>query len=70
MFSACETHAEVFVVVSRLTGRQGIEQLLIDIERDSDRETLRKAADELGRVGLTDLAAIVRKHARRARRQC
>jgi predicted ABC-type transport system involved in lysophospholipase L1 biosynthesis ATPase subunit len=70
MFSACETHAEVFVVVSRLTGLEGVERLLIEIAHDSAREQLREAVDELNRVGLTDLAAIVRKHAGRARRQC
>jgi hypothetical protein len=67
VFSICETQAELFLTVQRLLGLPAVEQLLIDTKADATRETLRAAANELARVGLKPVAALVRKHARRAK---
>ena len=66
-FSLAETQAELFLIVERLLGLPAVEQLLIDTKSSATRESLRVAANELTRVGLKPLAALVREHARRAK---
>jgi hypothetical protein len=65
-FSVCETTAEIIVAVHRLLGLDGVEQFLVAAKPHCTREALREAADELRLVGMKDLAAVVRQHARRA----
>ncbi|SRR5258708_2216821 len=66
-FSICETPAEIIIAVNKLLGVPGVEQFLVAAKLYSTRETLRQAANELRLVGMKDLAALVRKHARRAK---
>ena len=67
IFSVCETLAELFLTLERQLGLDAVEKLLIKIRGDATREMLRTAADQLGLVGLKPLAALVRKHARKAK---
>jgi hypothetical protein len=67
VFSLCETQAELFLTVHQLLGLPAVEQLLIDTKASATSVSLRRAADELSRVGLKPLAALVRRHARRAK---
>jgi hypothetical protein len=65
-FTLCETFSEVIVAVHRLIGLDGVEDLLAKVE--NSREELREAADELALVGLKPVAAVLRRHACRAKR--
>jgi hypothetical protein len=67
VFSLAETQAELFLIVERLLGLPAVEQLLTDTKASATSVSLRRAADELSRVGLNPLAALVRKHARRVK---
>jgi hypothetical protein len=67
VFSICETQAELYLIVQRLLGLPAVEQLLIDTKSSATRESLRVTANDLARVGLKPLAALVRKHARLAK---
>jgi hypothetical protein len=67
VFSLCETQAELLLTVHQLLGLPAVGQLLTDTKSSATRESLRRAADELARVGLKPLAVLVRKHARRAK---
>ena len=64
-FGQCETIAEILVVINHLFGLAGVEKLLT--EAPGSRESLREAAEEIGRVGLQELAQITRRHARKAK---
>jgi hypothetical protein len=64
-FAVCETMSECLVAVRAVLGMEGVEQLLA--QADLTRESLRNAAGELKLVGLNDLAALVRQHARKAK---
>jgi hypothetical protein len=66
-FAVCETTAEIVVAVHQLLGLDGVDQFLVAAKPHCTREALREAADELRLVGMKDLAALVRKHARRAK---
>jgi hypothetical protein len=67
MFELCETSSEVFLLVFREDGLPGVEALL-DKSADTTRESLRRDADTLQRVGLADLAALLRQRAKKAKR--
>src|SRR5262245_7101832 len=64
-FYDCDTIAETMVLANALIGIDAIEELLRDV--DFDRESLVEAADEIERVGLIDLAKVIKRHARKAR---
>ena len=65
--AACQTTAEVYVVVARLFGGlDEVDRLLR--QTASPREHLRRDADQIARVGMRDLAALLRRHARKARK--
>jgi hypothetical protein len=64
-FEPCETLAELFVLTHHLIGIDGVEKLLT--EAKPTKESLREAADEIARVGMVELARVVRLHARRAK---
>src|SRR6516225_1743892 len=66
-FGQCETVSEIVIVTSQLIGLDGVEQLLA--KADLTREALRRASSEIERVGLKELAQIIRKHARKAKRE-
>jgi hypothetical protein len=66
IFSICETAAEIYLVVHHLHGLEGVEKLLADLLPTSTREGLRRDSDELARVGMKQLASLVRRYARRA----
>jgi hypothetical protein len=63
-FAVVESTVELFVAVNRLLGVEGAEQLLR--QSPGTRQSLRSDADQLARVGLRDLAALLRRHVRRA----
>ena len=65
VFAACESLAEILVVLQTLVGIEAVDQLLAD--SDDTGETLREAADKFAAIGLKPLAQLVRKHARRAK---
>jgi hypothetical protein len=65
--AACQTTAEVYVVVARLFG--GLDEVDRLLQQTaSPREHLRRDADQIARVGMKDLAALLRRHARTAKR--
>jgi hypothetical protein len=64
-FYECKTLAETLVLANALIGIDSIDELLCDGE--CGRESLVEAADEIERVGLTDLARLIRRHARKAK---
>jgi hypothetical protein len=64
-FAPCEDVTEVMLVVHKLGGMRAVE-FVLDKSKMS-KETLREAADRLKRVGLVDLAQLLRQHARRAK---
>ena len=66
-FAACRIVAEVMVVMNHLTGPEGVEELVRMAVPRTKRETLRRAADDLKLVGMTDIASLIRQHARRAK---
>jgi hypothetical protein len=59
--------AEVFVAMNTVSGVNAVEQLLRDVAPEVSCESLREAAAELKLVGLIDLAALIRRHLRRAK---
>lgn len=61
----CQTEAEVLVVLHRLLGLEAVDALLST--STGTREGLRRSANELKRVGLVDLAKLVRSHVRHAK---
>ena len=63
----CETVCEVIVVTHHWLGLEGVDKLLDRVVPISTREQLRGEADELARVGLTPLAQLIRRRARKAR---
>ncbi|WP_079602744.1 hypothetical protein [Bradyrhizobium erythrophlei] len=63
----CETVCEVIVVTHHWLGLEGVDKLLDRVLPISTREQLRGEADELARVGLTPLAQLIRRRARKAR---
>lgn len=65
-FAACQSTTEVVVALNAMHGLEAVEHLLI--ETASSREMLRTVADDVQRVGLIDLARLVRKYARKAKR--
>jgi hypothetical protein len=65
-FSACETTAEVYVVVFRLMGLDAVDSMLGRLE--NTREELRRDADGFEAIGMKTLASVLRKHARKAKR--
>ena len=64
-FYDCKTLAETLVLTNALIGIDAVEELLRD--GDCSRESLVEAADEIDRVGLVDLAKLIRRRARKAR---
>jgi hypothetical protein len=67
LFANCETVSEIIVIVNHLLGLDGVETLLMKAIPDVTREGLRQAADEIGRVGLKELAKLTRRYARKAK---
>src|SRR6267142_1887576 len=65
-FASCETLAEVLLIVHALDGLPGVARALT--ETDSTREALREAANQFKRVGMTELADLVRLVAKKAKR--
>lgn len=65
-FSACDTVAEVLLVLHALHGLPGVAHALA--ETDSTREALQAAARQFKRVGLTELGDLVRQAAKKAKR--
>jgi hypothetical protein len=65
-FSACESLAEIFLVVFHLAGLPGVAHVLTKSE--STREALRDAADMFQRVGMKPVAEVLRAVARKAKR--
>jgi len=63
-FYDCDTIAETMVLANALIGIDAVEELLRDV--DFGRESLVEAADEIERVGLVDLAKLIRRRARKA----
>jgi hypothetical protein len=63
--SLCEDAAEIVLVVHKLGGMRAVE-FVLDKAKMS-KETLREAADRFRRVGLVELALLLRQRARRAR---
>jgi hypothetical protein len=65
VFAECASLAELIVAVNKLLGFEAVDKLLA--QADMPREALRQAASEIGRVGLRDLAKLIRQHARKAK---
>ena len=65
-FAACETLAEIVLVLFHLAGLPGVAALLTKSE--STREALRDAADMFQRVGMKPVAEVLRLVARKAKR--
>jgi hypothetical protein len=63
----CNSVCEVFVVLNYWLGLEGVDKLLDRVVPISTREQLQGEADELARVGLTPLALLIRRRARKAR---
>ncbi|SRR6266851_162133 len=68
MFSLCESSPEVFLLVYREDGLEGVERLLDGLADTSTRESLLRDADALRRVGLVELATVLRQRARKTKR--
>ena len=66
VFAACESLAEILVVLNTLSGIEAVDQLLAD--SDIAKDTLREVADKFAAIGLKPMAQLVRKYARRAKR--
>lgn len=66
LFDGCQSLAEIIIVVRHLLGDGSVETLLQQLAPQSTRQGIRNAALELCHVGLADLGATVRRHARRA----
>jgi len=64
--SMCESLSEVLLVVHTLHGLPGVAHVLT--ETDSTRESLREAANQFKRVGMTEIADMLRLVAKKARR--
>jgi len=64
-FHACQTIAELLVLVNAMIGIDAVDRLLGEI--GYWREPLVEAADEIERVGLADLGKLIRRHARKAK---
>jgi hypothetical protein len=64
-FSACETGAELILVLHHLLGIEAVEELLM--AGAGTRQSLRRAADQFAGVGLKALASLLRKFARKAK---
>lgn len=64
-FAVCETDAEFVIAGAVAFGIEGVDRALREVK--PSRERLREAANELALVGLKDLAALLRAHARRAK---
>ena len=65
-FGLCESLAEVFVVTFHLEGLPGVAAVLAKL--DTTRESLRAAAGMFQRVGMRQLADMLRLVARKAKR--
>jgi hypothetical protein len=65
-FSMCESVAEVFMVMFHLNGLPGVAHVLTKL--DATRESLRDAAGMFQRVGMREVADMLRLVARKARR--
>jgi hypothetical protein len=65
-FSMCESVAEVFLVMFHLTGLPGVAHVLGKL--DAARESLRDAAGMFQRIGMREMADMLRLVARKARR--
>jgi hypothetical protein len=65
-FAICETVAEMLVAAQKVGGLEQVEEMLASCMGTA--ESLWKAARELKRAGLVDLAAVVSRRARRAKR--
>jgi hypothetical protein len=65
-FSTCESVAEVLVVMFHLAGLPGVAHVLTKL--DATRESLRDAAGMLQRVGMREIANMLRLVARKAKR--
>jgi hypothetical protein len=67
IYGICRTIPETIVVVNHLHGAAVVESLIVELMSVSTREAMRKDADELARVGLQELASLVRRYARKAK---
>ena len=65
-FGLCESLAEIFLVVFHLAGLPGVAHALTKM--DATRESLRDAAGMFQRVGMREIADMLRLVARKARR--
>jgi hypothetical protein len=64
-YALCQTIDELLVVVSVLHGLDVVDQLLAEV--DLTREMLHEAANKFASIGHKQLAALVRRHVRRAK---
>jgi hypothetical protein len=64
-FYECDTIAETLVLTNALLGIDVVGELLCNVH--CGRESLLAAADEIERVGLVDLARLIRRHAGKAK---
>jgi hypothetical protein len=67
VFAGCETFCELIVVLNKLEGALAVEELLQQIAPECTRDSLQSDAAELDRVGLKPLAAMIRRHEKRAK---
>jgi hypothetical protein len=64
-YALCQTIDELLILVCVLHGLDAVDQLLA--EPGVTRESLREAANKFAAIGHKQLAAVVRKYARRAK---
>jgi hypothetical protein len=69
LWQGCGTVGEVLLAASAIYGLAGVEFLLQQTAEGSTRESLREAAQSFKRVGLTEMADLVRAHVGRAKRR-
>jgi hypothetical protein len=67
VFAECQTSPEVHVVSFKLKGLAVVEQMLQASLEFTPREHLRSYAAELKRVGMIELADLVRSYARKTK---
>jgi hypothetical protein len=67
VFALCESAAEVFLLTYREMGLEGVARLLDMTAATDTRQGLRRDAAALQRVGLAELAAVLRERARKTK---
>jgi hypothetical protein len=67
LFDRCQTLSEILVCTNKLLGLPGVQELLNQATSDLTKESLRKVSAEIDRVGMRELAAVVRGHVRKVK---